>query len=258
MQFIHPDWVDIFNYNQLGRFEDIWQLQLPYVDEGNYARGGYSVVSQHTLMLPNGQKETIYIKRQENYRCFDWRNPFSGMPTIEREFNNWKRFQRLGLPTYEMLFCEKRMENGQLQALLISRELPATDLSTFIKEIKEPGYKSTPATFQKRKMITHCAASVLRAIHGHKLRHGHMIPKHIFIGGLSESPQGYVIDLEILRKSPFRRPVVLHDIGRLARHLGGGSRTDKMRFFKSYLQIDRLSERNKKLWRDLHAQATKP
>lgn len=257
MEYLDPSWSSIFAGNQLSTFDSIWELDLPYVDEGNHARGGKSMVSQHSLLLPNGNKETIYIKRQENYTCFSWRNPFLGRPTFEREFNNWLLFKKLQLPTYELLYFAKRRNGKNLQSILITKALPADDLASFIQEIKKANYQSTPMSFQKRKKITFHAAKVLRQMHDHNLRHGHMIPKHIFIGDLAAEPTCYLIDLEFLRKSLLKRGIIVHDLGRLARHLGGGSLTDKMRFYKYYLRIEHLSRKHKRLWYAINSRATK-
>jgi hypothetical protein len=256
MEYIDSNWSTIFAANQLGTFDSIWELDLPYVDSGNYARGGRSMVSRHTISLPNGKKEVIYIKRQENYTCFNWRNPFLGRPTYEREFDNWKIFKELKLPTYELLYFAKRWHGKNLQAILISKELPAQDLGTYIQEIKEPTYKPSPESFKRRKTITSQAAKALRQMHDQNLRHGHMIPKHIFVE--VTEPKCYLIDLEILRKSFFKRAMIRHDIGRLARHLDGGSLTDKMRFFKCYFGINHLTAKHKRLWRAIHSRASRP
>lgn len=258
MCYIDPRWVDIFKKNQLATFDEIWQLELANVDEGNHGRGGHSFVSRCEVLLPDGKKETLYIKRQQNYRCFDWRNPFSGKPTFEREFSNWQRFQKLGLPTYELLYFAKRWYGKKLQAILITRELPAKDLASYVRELEAPSYKPTKETFRQRKKVTEAAAQVLRQMHQCKLRHGHIIPKHIFVGDLSsQQPQSYVIDLENMHKSVFKRATILQDIGRLARHIGGGSMTDKIRFYKAYLAVNRLNSQHKRLWRAIQARAIK-
>lgn len=252
MQYIEPGWAPILANNQIDTFDKIWNLDLPYVDEGNHARGGHSVVSKYAIQLPEGKRDDLYIKRQENYRCFSWRNPWRGRPTAEREFVNWQRFQTLGLPTYELVYFAKRRVNGNTQAILVSRALPAHDLSSYIQAIKEPHYCATEQTFRERKKITLQVARLLRLMHAHGLRHNHLIPKHIFIGTGAATSHTYMIDLEFLKYSIFRRENILHDLGHFAKHVGGGSLTDKMRFYKAYFEVDRLSKKDKRWWRAIH------
>jgi len=250
MLYIDTNWADVFNQNQLTTFEDFWKLQLPIVDDANHGRGGYSKVSRYVVTLPNGMQEAIYIKRQEDYTCSSWRHPFSGIPTFEREFINWQRFKKAQLSTYDLLYFAKRKQGGHQQAILVSRELPAIDLTTYLADTKHQS--GSNAQFKQRKALVYSVADLLRRMHSAGLQHGHLTPKHVFIGGLPDQIQSYLIDLEIAREVRWgQRRIMINDLARFSRHLKGSSTTERMRFFKSYLNIGRLCPKSKRLWRIL-------
>lgn len=251
MQYKNSNWVDILNQNHLQHFDDFWRLQLPTVDEGNHGRGGYSIVSRHVITLPNGKKEGIYIKRQENYTCFNWRAPFRGIPTFQREFTNWQQANAIGLSTYDLLYFAKRQNGKQQQAILVSKELPAVDLTTYLAS---PEYRAS-GQFNQRQKIIRSIATLLRTLHDAGFQHGHLSPKHIFIGGFPDAIEAYIIDLEVMRKPYWKRSAVVSDLSRFARHIDGGTLTERMWFYRYYLGVERLSPQHKRFWRVLAKQA---
>lgn len=244
--WLDPKWAEAFTQNQMGSFEAIWDLKLSSVDAGNVGRGGKSWVSSHVIEMPDGKEERIYIKRQENYTCSSWRAPISGIPTFEREFLNWKRFQEAGINTYELLYYAERRQGKDRQAILVSRALPAVDLVTYLSGPKK-AFKQK--IFQERRAVAHEIALVLRKMHDAGFRHGHLSPKHVFVGGTPDHPKIYLIDMEVARKVWRIRPAIIKDLGQLAKHTPECSRTERMRFFLDYLKESRLSSSSKRLWR---------
>ncbi|MFI4954519.1 MAG: lipopolysaccharide kinase InaA family protein [Gammaproteobacteria bacterium] len=246
MNYTAPSWSEIFKYNQLHTFDDFWQLKLPTIDAGNYGRGGQSLVSRHLLNTPDGKEETVYIKRQQNYNCPSWRHPFIGIPTFEREFINWQRFQQLGLGTYELVYFAKRREGKHQQAILISRELQAIDLVTYLGDASQDKF---PVTLFNRLEVTHSIANTIRKMHDSGLLHGHLSPKHVFINGLPGNIQSYIIDMELMRKMPWKQKRTINDLVRFVKRMPTTSLVDRMRFFKHYLGVRKLTVENKRLWR---------
>ena len=60
-----------------------------------------------------------------------------------------------------------------------------------------------------------------------------------------------IIDLEKAKRRLFRYPAVFRDLYTLNRHSQHWSRTDRLRFFLIYLQLDRLTPAAKSLWRNI-------
>jgi hypothetical protein len=243
MYYLDSTWADAFTQNQMGSFESIWQLQLPSIDAGNVGRGGKSWVSRHIITMPDGKQETIYIKRQQNYTCSSWRAPLSGVPTFEREFLNWKLFRELGIPSYELLYYAERRQGRDRQAILISKALPAMDLLTYLDNPHQG--------FKERRDVIRNVACTIKKMHDAHIRHGHLSPIHVFVGGMPGPVKVYLIDMEVARKVLRKRAATLKDLGRLAKHTRNSSLALKMRFFLDYLGQPRLSPQSKHLWREL-------
>lgn len=250
MNYVSTEWKAVLEKNNLPCFDAIWQLSLPIVDSGNYGRGGFSVVSRYELTLPSGEKQTVYIKRQEDYLCFNWRKPWKRMPTFLREFNNWKLFQRLGIPTFDVVYFAAREQGKHQQAILITREIPGVDLQTWLSEMQPSG----AYTFAQKAAVTKAVAETLRQLHEKYIKHGHMAGNHVFVnvkpneawpGNIKSS----LIDLELLRHYFWCCEYRIADLAKLCRRSPRCSLTQYMRFYKHYWGISRLTPKTKKMWR---------
>ena len=65
--FVANDWGLIARTNGLDSFESIWTLDIGWFEEPNERRGGWSGVSRYEIELPDGRREGIFIKRQQNH-----------------------------------------------------------------------------------------------------------------------------------------------------------------------------------------------
>jgi tRNA A-37 threonylcarbamoyl transferase component Bud32 len=258
MQYIPPEWQAALEKNNLNTFDAIWELSLPNVDRGNYGRGGFSVVSRYALTMPNGEQQTIYIKRQEDYLCFNPRQPWKRMPTFAREFKNWQRFRKLNIPTFDVVYFATRDVGEHQQAILITKEIPGVDLTKWLTEMQPSGNYS----FAQKCAVTKTVAEVMQQLHQPGLKHGHLSPIHIFVNVKPDKPwpeklQGYFIDLELLRWYPWNDEHIKFDLSMLCRRSPRCSRTQYMRFFKYYLNIPRLTPKAKRLWRTVSTRVLK-
>lgn len=116
------DYSALLAHYGLGSFDALWELRLPYVDEPNRNRGGWSGVSRLELTDTDGQPALLYLKRQRNYLSRSLRHPF-GEPTCAREFRAIQGFRRLGVATVEPVYFDQRSVRGERRALLVTRAL---------------------------------------------------------------------------------------------------------------------------------------
>ena len=96
-------------------------------------------------------------------------------------------------------------------------------------------------------------------MHAHGIRHNCFFPKHVFIrinpGGDVEAR---VIDLEKSSRRPLQLMCALRDLYSLGHYTSPAwSRTDRVRFFRRYLGVDRLNAYGKWLWRGVVARSAR-
>jgi hypothetical protein len=87
-------------------------------------------------------------------------------------------------------------------------------------------------------------------MHDHGIQHNCYFPKHVFTRINDDgSVDARVIDLEKSRWRPSRTVCAIRDLYTLNHHSLCWSTSDRLWFFKSYLQIGRLTPFAKWLWR---------
>jgi hypothetical protein len=240
--YIAPDWQRIFAFNGLHSFDDFWKLEAKWFEEPNQRRGGWSGVARCDLKLPEGGAARVFLKRQENHTTRTLAHPFRGMLTFVREFRQILRYQEHGIPSLTPLYFACRRENGNLRAILLTEELAGF---RSLEEISRE-WKTTPRPV--RRAIIDAVARLLRQIHGHRLTHNCFYPKHVFLRLPPGRPvEARVIDLEKTKWQPFGFDRNFRDMRRL--NMPGWSGADRVRFFREYLGIPKLTPDAKRKWR---------
>lgn len=243
------NWRQKFSDNDLDNFDAIWDLNTDWFEEPNQRRGGWSGVVRIDLNTPQGQ-EGIFIKRQENHITKTISHPFRGMPTFQREFKNILRSKKNNLPIFDLVYFAKRKINGNLQAILITKEL--TDYIPLESERFLVGGDLIKNKQHKEKLIEK-VADTLRQFHQYHYQHNCLYLKHIFVKPVEDSWDVKLIDLEKLKRAFFKRDAVFRDLYTLYRHAKGWSKKDQVKFFKVYVEEKKLSLDSKKLWRSIEA-----
>jgi tRNA A-37 threonylcarbamoyl transferase component Bud32 len=244
-QFLNVDWQQILSENNLNNFDSIWNLKTEWFEEPNIRRGGWSGVVKIDLDTPQG-KVGVFIKRQENHITKTPLHPIEGIPTFEREFKNILQLRKDNIPTLEPVYFSKRNHKGDLQAILITKELAEyipLDSNRFLTTgdlIKD--------TSHKNRLIKRVAETI-GLMHHHHFQHNCLYLKHIFIKPDGDSWDVKIIDLEKLKKTIFKRSSVFRDLYTLSRHSIGWSTKDYVAFFQAYFQEEKLSDKSKSLWR---------
>jgi hypothetical protein len=244
-EFFGKNWQTILNANQLDSFDSIWDLKTEWFEEPNIRRGGWSGVVKLELDTPDG-KIGVFIKRQENHVTKSPLHPIKGRPTFEREFKNILRLRKHKLPTLEPVYFSKRTQDGDLQAILITRELKGY---TALDSEKYLSYGDLICDKAHKIRLLNTVADTLRSMHNHHFQHNCFYLKHVFVKPIGDDWDVKIIDLEKLKRSIFKKDAVFRDLFTLHRHAEGWSYKDHVRFFKAYVQEEKLSTQSKALWR---------
>ncbi len=243
--FCAGGWETIFAENGLGGFEDFWNAQVPLFEEPNTGRGGWSAVARWELRQADGSPATVFLKRQSGHNTRTLRHPIRGEPTFQREFDNLRRFQSLGIPTPQPLWFAAELGKGN-RAILVTAEL--TDHRPLDVTAAEVATERKPAS---RNALVKEVAELLRAIHRAGLRHNCFYPKHVFlrrVGGRAEF-EASVLDLEKARRNWAGAAGFRRDLRTLLRRLPQWNRPAVLRFLMVYLDEPRVTPQVRSLWR---------
>jgi hypothetical protein len=243
-EYIGEGWRGTLRHNHADGFEQLWARDADnWFEPPNHRRGGWSGVVRTKLALPEGGEVGIFIKRQENHIYRAWQNLFRPVATFEREFRNLLRFRQLGIATLELVYFGQQRRDGNLRAILLTRELQgflplnAASLQASLK---------TDPDFRKRLILR--LADVIRRMHDVHMQHNCLYPKHIFVKKLPDNAIDVrLIDLEKAKWRPLRKQAMLRDLESLQRHAQGWSKTDRLRLFLAYRQEQQLNTQSKRI-----------
>lgn len=219
-------------------FESLWHLYTNWFEAPNIRRGGWSGVIRQAVNTNTGAVDA-FIKRQENHLSKTWLHPFKGEATFSKEYRNILRLTKKNIPTLKPLFFEQQ----GMKAILVTKALndyqPLDIASRKLDRL------------QKRALLTQVAKN-LRLMHQHHFQHNCLYPKHIFVKYVNGEWRVRFIDLEKLKWQLFKTRAIHRDLITLYRHsVGNWSEKDRIFFFRTYQQEEKLSPRSKKLWRKL-------
>jgi hypothetical protein len=242
--YIAAEWQRTFESNGLRCFDDFWKVEAEWFEEPNQRRGGWSGVARCELKQPEGGTVRVFLKRQENHITRTLAHPVRGLPTFVREFESIMRYRRCGIPTLTPIYFGVRRENGNQRAVLMTEEL--TGFRSLDELSREWKSFSAPA----RHAIARSVAQLLRQIHSHQLSHNCFYPKHVFLRvSPAHEVETRIIDLEKTKWRPFGLDRDFRDMRRLNGPGLPWSRADRIRFFKEYLGVTRLTPEAKQKWR---------
>ncbi len=248
--YITPEWEHILRFNDLNGFADLWEFKADWFEPPNKRRGGWSGVARVELDLPGGAKEVVFLKRQENHTRRTLRHPVRGEPTFAGEIKNILLLRRAGVPTMDPLYYGQRKVAGKWRAILVTRELSGfRSMDQVMNEWAEEGWGKSVA-IRRRLIIT--LGDVIRRMHKHRLVHNALHPKHLFVRLVEgRSPEVALIDLEKMRRTFTRGQAMRRDLDSLNRRARIWSDTDRLRFLKRYLGLQKLNFQGMNLWRCL-------
>ncbi len=253
--FIDARWRPILAHNGLSDFDALWQLKADWFEEPNQRRGGWSGVSRCELALPGGGTRVIFLKRQENHKARLWTHPLRGAPTFLREFRHIQHYRACGVPTLAPVYFAMRKVGRDERAILVTEELTSfVSMENRVRRWLKAGAPARPVRLRMLEAI----ATLLRDMHAHGIQHNCFFPKHVFVRVSAEGGiEARVIDLEKSRWRPSKTVCAIRDLYTLNYHSQMWSRSDRLWFFKSYLQVERLTPFAKWLWRTVAARTAR-
>lgn len=245
-----PEWDEILRFNSLDGFDALWQLQADWFEPPNRRRGGWSGVSRVELNKADGSTLAVFLKRQENHTRRTLRHPLRGEPTFAGEMKNILALQQAGVPTLEPLYYGQRNIDGKRRAILVTRELTEfQSMHLVMDEWIEKGWGQSAA---ERRNLIDTLAGIIRRMHGHRLAHNSLHPKHVFVRMVgNKNTEVRLIDLEKMRRALSSGRAARRDLDSLNRRSRVWSSTDRLRFLKSYLNVRSLNSDGRRLWRYL-------
>ena len=242
--YLAAEWKRTFEFNGLRTFDDLWNVEAEWFEAPNQRRGGWSGVARCELKRPDGGTARVFLKRQENHITRTFMHPLRGLPTFIREFESIMAYRRRGIPTLTPVYFGVRREGQDQRAILMTEEL------TGFRSLEEISREWNSLSHAARASIARAVAQLLRQIHAHHLSHNCFYPKHVFLR-LSDGAdiETRIIDLEKTKRRWFGLDRDFRDMRRLNGPGLPWSRADRVRFFREYLGIHKLTPTAKSKWR---------
>jgi len=190
------------------RFESLWSYAGGTAAEAvNHRGNGFSEMRLCKFTereIPELDAGTYFLKRQKNYQFRTWL--VCQRPTLLREKRGMESLADLStmFVTPEVVYYSQELASKR--AILLTRPLQGfLDLQTVWQQ--QPGGA-------RKKWILQTLAQGLIDMHGSRLCHGALYPRHVFVA----DSQLALIDFEKSRRMPFARSAALRDVARFLRH----------------------------------------
>lgn len=246
--YIAQQWSNTLKHNQLDSFERFWAINLTWFEPPNYRRGGWSGVGRMSLQDESGHDLNVFVKKQKNHAFTSLRSGLRKRPTLEREFINIVRYQKLGIPTLEPLFYDFQTEDGRIKAILVTKALDGyISFDTLLERWAEPQVKAI------QRILLQKIAVALRNLHALNLKHNCFYPKHVLLRFPDDDLEKVknlsdvklrIIDLEKMRRTVFRKSAAVRDLASFYKRGGfykDVSIKDVVRFLLYYFDAPKLT-----------------
>lgn len=248
MQSTHsPQFQPLLQQHQLVSFEQLWNFKGEWFEPPNRERGGWSGVNYIELTDNAGDKHGFYLKRQQAHMRRTWRHPIAGEPTFVREFEILEHLSKHAVATPNLVF----FGNEQDKAILVTQAL--TGFLAADEWLKKQGKISV----DQQNSLMRALAQAVRKMHLAGVQHRSLYLKHLFVKQNNGSFEVALIDFEKSRITAFIRWFRLADLITLHYRSANLSLSNKLVFFKQYLQVARLSSWQKHVCGYIHRSALK-
>ncbi len=228
----------------------LWRHEVRWFEAPNHRRGGWSGVARMELE-GEGKTHSFFIKKQQNHGRWSLATFPKQEPTFRREFKHLEYLRHKQFAAPEVVFYDEHMVDGQMCAILMTKELAQYQPLDVVTEAKD--FVATPK--QSKHHLLQTVATAIRRLHSFHLMHRALYPKHIFVANVTTTPVVALIDLEKTRFSPFFWYNAYFDLAALNRHSIGWSKANRLYFFKQYCQIAQLTWATKWLCRCIIARS---
>jgi len=207
---------------------------------------------------------TFFLKHHQASSPFDRVRALLGhIETIAPgiiEFRNITLLEKNGFPVMDVVACGERKSQGLFgESFIMTEQIPGAEpLDDYFKRKFAPPL--TKEKLLRKRAIIKELGQLVRRFHALGLNHRDLYLCHIFIRPNDDLPVLYIIDLQRMQKRMARRRRwLIKDIAQLNYSSRFGSITDRdrMRFLKSYLGEDKISDTNKAFIRKVVAKTNR-
>ncbi len=207
--------------------------------------------SESVVFLHHQDGQNFYVKRFHSSKGL---RSWLGRSRLRGEWRNLKLFQRLGIPAAQLVaYGEERtlLLHAGRGALITEALENTTDLAHLAHQ-KDERLKNT----QWMNAIIEQVATYARRMHAYRFAHNDFKWRNILVSNKPSIPKAFLIDCPSGQRwfGPFLKYRIIKDLACLDK-LGkyNLSRTQRLRFFKLYRQVDRLSPYDKIMIRKITA-----
>jgi tRNA A-37 threonylcarbamoyl transferase component Bud32 len=196
--------------------------------------------------------ETVYVKEFSNRGVIRLLETAFYMHRGRRAWRAGHRLRLLGVPCAEPIALVEERRIGLLHtSYVLMKEIPdATRLNLFLmKNYFRFSERLTPEEILKKRRLIRAGAAALKEFHAKKVYHKDLSAKNLLVGiGQNGRPLFYCVDSDSvsfpLRLSLRRR---IKNLAQLNGLPGCITTADKIRFYKDYMGIDRLTPKHRAL-----------
>lgn len=244
--FLDGRWRARLEERGLTDFEGLWRLKLPPLDVANTARGGISTVALLASDACGQAGYRLIVKRQRNHQSRTWRQPLRGVPTLQKEFLNIRRFNRCGLGSTTPIFFARRRDDRGVRAILVTKYLEG--YRSFDTILEAWAHDSNPST-ESRDPILRSIAGLIARMHRAGFQHNCLYPKHVFVNRQRPCPDARLIDLEKAGRRLLKNHRMVRDLAAFFRRSPFWSPVDQARFMVHYHGAAQMTPQIEDAWR---------
>ena len=251
---IHSDYIERLRDEGLDSFDAL----MGAAGEQNLHKKNLARWRQRIVLRLGSQR--LYLKR---YRTPPIKEQLGlrlhGFQTAAAVEWYWLRqMKQMSIPVaVPVAFGYRRLGLLHQQSLLLTAEVPGRSLERWV--VEERNGRLTDRRY--RAQLYAALATFVRHLHGAGLIHRDLYLAHLFIlDGCDASPKLFLIDLQrVLRPRFLRRRWLVKDLASLNYSTPSGAATsaDRLRWFKQYRKIERLSRTDRALARAIAAKTAR-
>lgn len=252
--FQSKEYQTIFSQHHLDDFASLWAREIDWFEPPNHRRGGWSGVGQ--LMLTSDLRDlSVFVKKQQNHGRRTLRHPFNGEPTFRREFKRLVFLEQQQIKAPKVVFYAEEKIKKDTCAILATEALAGYEP---LDIITKRWHSDEVVTRLQKSNLLKATAEMIRRFHEAGLVHRALYPKHIFVKNADAAPEVALIDLEKSRFSLLLLYRAYFDLSALNRHAEYWSKSQRLRFFLSYMRSKRLTKPLKLMCQLILRRSTRP
>lgn len=243
-EFLSTTWREIFLFNGITCFEDIWALgDIPNLQSP-------LVTSYATLRLTHGGSTAISIKKYATPikntlpKILPSKNPFA------HELKYFWILKQLNIPTIEVIYYHtQKLQHTSCFMLItcpLSHFIPLNILKA--QEYYTPWISTATEAWQGKHRVFRTLAEHLRCLHHHNICHNRLYDKNIYVRYHSTGAKNHCEQLKVIlaelthaQRCFFKFTAKFHDLSQILASLNPSSTKDNVRFYQYYYQRSRLN-----------------